>query len=254
MSSIDVIVMVIMAIGVTWMGHILSGSIKNRSSFFQADGSLPWWAVSSSIIATVVSSVTFVSVPAAIFRDGGNLLYFQVILGLMLGKIVTAILFVKPYYQSKGIDTTYDYIRNRIDHRIGDFAMYLGLSLTLVNTSVKLLTTGLVLSVITDWGLVACCLAVIAFSILWSWLAGIKTVIWTDFLLFLIFLLGAVFAIIWSSALIDISFIEAFRILDDQAKLVLFDFSTNPTITYTIWAGIIGSILRLPQRKERFNV
>ena len=107
MSSIDVIVMVIMAIGVTWMGHILSGSIKNRSSFFQADGSLPWWAVSSSIIATVVSSVTFVSVPAAIFRDGGNLLYFQVILGLMLGKIVTAILFVKPYYQSKGIDTTY---------------------------------------------------------------------------------------------------------------------------------------------------
>ena len=47
--------------------------------------------VSSSIIATVVSSVTFVSVPAAIFRDGGNLLYFQVILGLMLGKIVTEV-------------------------------------------------------------------------------------------------------------------------------------------------------------------
>jgi hypothetical protein len=38
--------------------------------------------VSASIIATVVSAVTFVSVPAAVFADGGDLTYFQVILGL----------------------------------------------------------------------------------------------------------------------------------------------------------------------------
>jgi len=242
MNNIDIIVMIIMAIAVTWLGHILSGSIKNRASFFQADGSLPWWAVSSSIIATVVSSVTFVSVPAAIFSDGGNLMYFQVIVGLMLGKVLVAKMFVKPFYNSVGIDTTYDYIRKRIDFRVGDFAMYLGLSLTLVNTSVKLLTTGLVLSVISDWDLVYCCLAVIAFSILWSWLAGIKTVIWTDFLLFIVFLIGAIFAIIWTVLLIDMSLYDAFLILDKEAKLVLFDFSTDPKTTYTIWAGIFGSL------------
>lgn len=242
MHIIDIAVMIVMAIGVTWLGHILSGSIKNRASFFQADGSLPWWAVSSSIIATVVSSVTFVSVPAAIFSDGGNLMYFQVIVGLMLGKILVAMMFVKPFYNSTGIETTYDYIRQRIDYRVGDFAMYLGLSLTLINTSVKLLTTGLVLSVVSDWGVAYCCLAVIAFSILWSWLAGIKTVIWTDFLLFIVFFVGAIFAIIWTVLLVDMSLTDALKMLDAEAKLVLFDFSTDPTTTYTIWAGIFGSL------------
>jgi SSS family transporter len=242
MNIIDIIVMIVMAIGVTWLGHLLSGNIKNRASFFQADGSLPWWAVSSSIIATVVSSVTFVSVPAAIFSVGGYLLFFLVFFGLLLGYVLVAMLFVNPFYNSAGIETTYDYIRKRIDLRVGDFAMYLGLSLTLVNTSVKLLTTGLVLSVISGWGLAYCCMAVIAFSILWSWLAGIKTVIWTDFLLFIVFLVGAIFAIIWTVLLVDMSIPDALRMLDAEAKLVLFDFSTDPKTTYTIWAGIFGSL------------
>ena len=84
----DLLVVVTVMLAVTYLGHRLSGSITNRRGFFQADGSLPWWAVSASIIATVVSAVTFVSVPAAVFADGGDLTYFQVILGLAAGKVV----------------------------------------------------------------------------------------------------------------------------------------------------------------------
>ena len=57
-------------LGVTWAGHRLSGRITDRQGFFQAGGTMPWWAVSASIIATVVSAVTFVSVPAAVFAPG----------------------------------------------------------------------------------------------------------------------------------------------------------------------------------------
>ena len=69
---------------VTLAGKRLSGNTKTLRDFFNGGGDLPWWVVSTSIIATLVSAVTFISVPAAVFAPGGNLTYFQVVLGLSL--------------------------------------------------------------------------------------------------------------------------------------------------------------------------
>ena len=229
-------------LGVTWLGHKLSGTIASRQSFFQADGSLPWWAVSASILATLVSAVTFVSVPAAVFAPGGDLTYIQVVLGLALGKVAVAWLLARPFYESTGVATAYEYVGARIDRPTGEISMYLGLLLTIINSGVKLLTASLVLDVISGWGLPGCALFVVAVSVLWSALAGIKTVIWTDFLLFVLFGLGAVFALVLIALSVDQSLSEALVYLDAQAKLVLFDFSTDVEKRYTIWAGVIGGI------------
>jgi len=242
LSIIDVGVILGLMLVVTWLGHILGGSISNRKEFFNANGGLPWWAVSSSIIATVVSSVTFVSVPAAVFKDGGNLSYVQIILGLMLGKVLTARMFAEPYYKSTSVNTTYDYIGKRTDPRVGTASMWLGLILSLINTAVKLLTTALVLSVMTSWSLENCSLFIVFFSVLWSWLAGIKTVIWTDFLLFIIFAFGAIFSVIWTGTSLGMSVQEAFLLLDQNAKTALFDTSIDPHVTYTLWAGLLGAV------------
>ena len=242
MHALDLLVVLAVMVAVTYLGHRLSGSITSRRGFFQADGSLPWWAVSASIIATVVSAVTFVSVPAAVFADGGDLTYFQVILGLAAGKVVVARLLARPFYLSQGVNTSYEYIGARIDARTGEFSMYLGLLLNLINSAVKLLTASLVLDVISGWGLPGCALFVVAVSMLWSALAGIKTVIWTDFLLFVLFSLGAVFALVFVSLNIQQSIPDAFVWLDEEAKLVLFDFDTDPTKRYTIWAGVVGAV------------
>lgn len=242
LALFDVVTIVSLLVLVTYLGHRLAGTIKDRRAFFEANGSLPWWAVSASIIATLVSSVTFISVPAAVFREGGNLTYFQVVLGLMAGKFFIAWLLARPYYESTGIHTSYEYISARIDRRTGEFSMYLGLVLNVINSAIKLLTASLVLDVISDWGLPACALFMLSFSLLWSWIAGIKTVIWTDFLLFVLFAAGAVFALGYMSWQLDIALGSALRTLDDGAKLVLFDFSTDPTRRYTIWSGVIGAI------------
>jgi solute:Na+ symporter, SSS family len=242
LALVDLLVILAVMAGVTWLGHRLSGSIKTRRSFLQSDGTLPWWAVSASILATLVSAVTFVSVPAAVFAPGGDLTYFQVILGLALGKIAVGLLLARPFYQATSASTSYEYIGQRIDKPTGEISMYLGLLLTIINSGVKLLTASLVLDVITGWGLPGCALFVVLVSVLWGALAGIKTVIWTDFLLFLLFSAGALFALLFISMNVEQSLGHALASLDAQAKLVLFDFSTDPEKSYTIWAGVIGGI------------
>ena len=239
---IDLGVIATVMFGITWAGHRLSGSITNRRDFFQADATMPWWAVSASIIATVVSAVTFVSVPAAVFAAEGNLTYFQVILGLALGKVLVARLLARPFYESQGLATSYEYIGARIDKPTGDFSMALGLLLNTINSGVKLLTASLVLDVISGWGLAGCAAFIVSISAVWGALAGIKTVIWTDFLLFLLFAAGALFALLYLLAEITMPLPQMLVVLDAQAKLVLFDFDNDMSKSGTIWAGVIGAI------------
>ena len=242
LGVLDLSIILGVMLAVTWMGHRLSGSVTSRRGFFQADGSLPWWAVSASIIATLVSAVTFVSVPANVFSPGGDLTYFQVILGLAFGKIAVGWILARPFYESSGVRTSYEYVSARLDRPTGELSMYLGLALTVINSGVKLLTASLVLDVITGWGIPGCAAFVVSISIVWSALAGIKTVIWTDFLLFLLFALGAVFAVLYIGFRIEMSLFDAFVMLDEQARLVLFDFSFDPERRYTIWAAVLGGI------------
>ena len=242
LSWIDISVIFALMACVTWGGHRLSGGIKDRDGFFQAGGSLPWWAVSASIVATLVSSVTFVSVPAAVFKDGGNLTYFQVILGLAFGKILVSLLVARPFYLSRGIHTSYEYIGARMDTRTGEMSMLIGLALNVINSGVKLLTASLVLDVITGWGIAGCAAVVVSFGVLWSALSGLKTVIWTDLLLFVLFSAGAVFALIFMVFQLEASIPQALQALDDQAKLVLFDFTTDLSASYSIWAGVFGAL------------
>lgn len=241
-NAVDIGVIVVVMLGVTWLGHRLSGRIASRRGFFQADGTLPWWAVSASILATLVSAVTFVSVPAAVFAPGGDLTYFQVIIGLALGKVAVGLLLARPFYESQSAQTSYEYIGQRLDAPTGELSMLLGLLLTIINSGVKLLTASLVLDVITGWGLAGCAAFVVLVSVVWGALAGIKTVIWTDFLLFVLFSAGAVFALLFIGFSVEQSFSQALADLDARAKLVLFDFSTDPEKRYTIWAGVIGGV------------
>ena len=241
-SLIDLAVIALVMLVITWAGHRLSGTINDRRGFFQADGTMPWWAVSASIIATVVSAVTFVSVPAAVFAPEGNLTYFQVILGLALGKVLVARLLARPFYESQGLATSYQYIGSRIDIPTGSFSMALGLLLNTINSGVKLLTASLVLDVISGWGLAGCALFIVSISAVWGALAGIKTVIWTDFLLFVLFAVGALFALLYLQGEITMPLAQALLWLDDQAKLVLFDFDSDVSKSGTIWAGVIGAI------------
>ena len=240
LSLLNIVIIFGMMALVTAFGHVMAGSVKSRKDFFNAGGGLPWWAVSTSIIATVISAVTFISVPTSVFRDGGNLFYLQVLIGLMLGKILTGFLFAGPFYRATDCRTVYEFIGKRLTPKIGGFSVYVGLVLTSINTGVRLLTTGLVLSVVAGIDLLTANALIVGFAILWSWIAGLKTVIWTDFLLFIIFTLGAVFSIFWVSGEVDMTLSAAYQHLDQAGKLALFDFSVDPTRTYTIWAGLIG--------------
>ena len=97
----------------TWIGHRLRGSQATMKDFFLAGRSLPWPAVTGSIVATEISAITFVGVPGMVFAAGGDFTYLQWGIGSIMARVIVGIWFVKVFYE-RGIFSPYDYMQQRL--------------------------------------------------------------------------------------------------------------------------------------------
>jgi SSS family solute:Na+ symporter len=232
-------VLIAVVLGTTLLGHVLKGKARGMDGFFLGGRNLPWWAVSCSIMASQLSAVTIIALPGAIFREGGNLIFLQgTLLGFVVAKVLMAYIFVKPFYERK-IYSPYDFI----EHRLGPGASQLSRGLFLVSAilghGVRLLTVALVLSVVVEIPIGQSVLIIGVFAVLWTLMGGITTVIWTDFVLFGVMLVGAIISLVAIMGGLPFGIAEAVRQLDEAAKLKLIDVAADPAKTWTVWTGLI---------------
>ena len=101
----------------TWVGHAMRGKQGTIKDFFLGGRSLPWPAVSGSIIATEISGVTFIGVPGTLFALHGDFTYLQWAAGSIIARIIVAAFFVKIYFQRE-IYSPYDYMGIRLGNGV----------------------------------------------------------------------------------------------------------------------------------------
>ncbi len=134
--------------------------------------SSPWWAVSLSIIASQTSGITLIAVPAAVFAANGNTGYGQMMMGVVIGKFLMVILFVKPYFYEV-IYSPYEFMGNRP----ALLARLLFLISAVLTQAVRLVATALVLSEVTGLSGNLCIFILGVFSAAHCVVGGIKAVI-----------------------------------------------------------------------------
>lgn len=233
------IVLVVFLLGTTVVGHRLRGDSSRMEGFFLGGRDIPWWAVAASLIATKTSALTFIAVPGFIFAAGGDLTYLQITLGMILGNILMALIFIRAYYEEE-IYSPYDFMENRLGTGVSQLARALFFGGVVLSQAVRLLATALVLSVITGLSLPECILIMGVFAVVWSLMGGITTVIWTDFVQWAIYTLGAIIVVFWITDAVPDGLPGILAIADERAKLALIDLSLDPTATYTLWVGLVG--------------
>ena len=192
---------------VSVLGVKLAGKQENMEDFFRGGGNLPWYAVSGSMIATIISAVTFIAVPARIFRDGGNFTYMQfgIIAGL-LSRIFVSFVLVPAYFKHK-VYSPYDYMGMKLGETARTVTTLLFSLMGLLAQAARVYLTAIILEVILKDQLDALSSAtgidslvwavgiVGVIAIAWTMLGGIATVVWTDVMLFLVFVIGGIVAL-----------------------------------------------------------
>src|SRR5688572_15371258 len=179
----------------TAVGYLMRGKQATIRDFFLGGRKLPWPAVCGSIIATEISAVTFISVPALAFAAGGDMTYLQLALGSILARFLIGWFMVPAYYERE-IYSPYEYLGIKLGPAVNRLTTVLFSVGAVLGQGVRVFTTALVLRVITGLDLVTSIWVIGAVAVVWTLMGGITTVIWTDVVQFLVFLFGGIFALV----------------------------------------------------------
>jgi len=237
---IDWTVLALYIAGTSWLADRLAGEKQTIRDFFLGGRRLPWQAVCGSIVASEISGVTFVAIPAVAFGVGGNYTYLMFALGSVAARFIVGYLLVPHYYRQE-IYSPYEFMGRRLGPAVDRATTALFLLGGFLAQGSRLFLAALVLNAITDMGIVWAILALGLISVAWTWMGGITSVVWTDVVQFVILFLGAVLAVAAVVWIVPGGAAEIVRLGREAGKFQVFDGRLDRMAVYTIWTGLIGS-------------
>ena len=225
----------------TWVGHAMRGKQGTIKDFFLGGRSLPWPAVSGSIIATEISGVTFIGVPGTLFALHGDFTYLQWAAGSIIARIIVAAFFVKIYFQRE-IYSPYDYMGIRLGNGVKVLATIFFTVGSILGQSVRVLVAAIPLKVVTGMNIEWCIIIIGIFAIGWTLMGGMRTVIWTDVMQFLLFVIGGVIALFWLINGISGGWTGMIETAKEFGRTRIVDprFGIGPELKFTLWVALFA--------------
>lgn len=225
----------------TWVGHVMRGKNATIRDFFLGGRSLPWWAVTGSIIATEISGVTFIGVPGTLFALEGNFTYMQWGIGSIIARFLVARWFVKVYYEQE-IYSPYDYMGNRLGSGAKMLATVMFTLGSVLGQSVRVLVAAIPLKVVTGLPIEWSILIIGVIAVGWTLMGGMQTVIWTDVMQFLLFAVGGLVALIWLISGVDGGWSGFWETAIQYGRLKTWDFTwgIRSELEFTFWVAVIA--------------
>ncbi len=223
----------------TWVGHLMKGKQASIRDFFLGGRSLPWPAVSGSIIATEISGVTFIGVPSMIFAMNGNFTYLQWAIGSILARVLVGWFFVRVYYENE-IYSPYDYMGMRLGNAAKTLTTLLFTIGSILAQSVRVLIAAIPLELATGMPFWACIVVIGLFAIGWTLMGGMRTVIWTDVMQFVLFLVGGLVCLFVIVANLDGGWNTVIDVGQRFDRFRLIDGRLDPTLEWTLWVAIFA--------------
>jgi SSS family transporter len=233
---LDIAVIVVYFAAVMVAGLLLAGRQRDAADYFLGRRGLPWWAIMLSIVATETSALTVISVPGIAAR--GDLTFLQLSFGYLVGRLGVAALLLPGYFEGTQ-ETAYQ----RLERRFGPAARRVASGAFLVTRAlgdgVRVFATAIPLAIITSWSIPAGILAVGIVTVFYTWVGGLRAVVWVDVVQLVFYLLGGIATIIVALQLADGGLAQAWA----AGKLAVIDPSFSFKTTYTLWGGLVGGAL-----------
>ncbi|WP_113651887.1 sodium/sugar symporter [Pedobacter namyangjuensis] len=163
-------------------------SVKRDSKdYFLAEGSLTWWAIGASLIASNISAEQFIGMSGSGFKMGLAIATYEWMAALTL--VIVAVFFIPVYLKNK-IATMPQFLSQRYNSTVAMImAVFWLLLYVVVNLTSILYLGALAVSSISGFDLTLCMYAIAAFSIIIT-LGGMKVIGYTDVIQVFFLILG----------------------------------------------------------------
>lgn len=242
-TAVDWAVLVSYLVGTTLLGVKLGSGQKDARDYFVADGSVPWWAVLFSVVATETSALTFISIPGLAYL--GDFTFLQVATGYLLGRIVIAYTLL-PRYMGGDLVTAYALLERRFGLGTRRMATITFMVTRAFGDSVRLFATaipvGLVLTgiVAPEVAGPAAIIVLGCATVVYTYHGGMKAVVWTDVLQMAVYLGGGLGALLLIGQGVEGGWSRILTDAEAAGKLRLFDLHLGLDKPHTLVAGLLG--------------
>ncbi len=195
MQTKDYIVFVLYFIVVSvygyWIYRRKKAAETSANDFFLAEGSLTWWAIGASLIASNISAEQFIGMSGSGFKMGLAIATYEWMAAATL--MVVAIFFIPVYLKNK-IFTMPQFLHQRYNGQVAMIMAIFWLFLYIVVNLMSILYLGaLAIHGISGLNLILCIFALAIFAIFIT-LGGMKVIGYTDIIQVFFLVLGGLVA------------------------------------------------------------
>ncbi|UCE05777.1 MAG: sodium:solute symporter [bacterium] len=241
-TPLDYGILFLYLIGVTILGSWFGKYQQDTRDYFLGDRNLPWGAVCFSVVATETSTLTFISIPGIAYLT--NLNFLQLTFGYLLGRIIISLIFLPAYYKGE-LSTAYEFLGNRFGLRMRNFSSVIFQITRLLADGVRLFATAIPLSVITGWSYPISIAIIGILTIIYTYIGGIRAVVWIDVIQMVIYLGGAIIAGIFLLSSLPGGWQDVTAVTQPENKFQIFYFGFGNSIKEFFTGGynLVTSIL-----------
>ncbi len=257
---IDLLVIAAYFIAVIYVGLVFGQKENSLESFALGGRAIPWWAVLASIIAAETSAATFIGTPGEGYKLV-NYTYLQLVLGMIIGRVIVAFIFLKPFYD-RNVFSIYEYLQFRFGPGTRKAASAIFLVTRILASGARLYVAAIVLAVAftiingvqpsTSQQFLIYLISIVLITIItaiYTAIGGIKAVIWTDCIQSSVMIggaIGAIFVLLGQipggqvDQLLHSGNLSMITIGLNANADALMNFRNVMCADYTIWAALIG--------------
>ena len=247
----DVLIVVIYLAAVTVVGFFFRSSNHSEKDYFLAGRSVHWIPVGISVMVTAFSTLNFVAVTAEVFSFG---LYVLLAVPMFFFVYFPVSRIFVPKYRELRVTSAYELLEHKFDRKVRVAASSMFIIWKMIWMSVSLYAAGAALSAVSGYSIYLVIVVAGVVSLLYTANGGIKAVIITDTLQFVVLFGGviAVLAIAFSG--FDYSLSEFFsRAVSTEVLRPFYPFdekilSPSWDVRISIWSTILGVLVAFSAR------
>nr|XP_011419880.2 sodium-coupled monocarboxylate transporter 1 [Crassostrea gigas]XP_011419881.2 sodium-coupled monocarboxylate transporter 1 [Crassostrea gigas] len=218
----------------------IGGRQKTTAEFLMGGRSLQLVPVAISILVSFMSAILILGTPAEMYTQGTQ--YFMYMFGIMLAIILASQLFVPLLYPLQ-LTSSFEYLELRFKSKAAKLTgttmmilqqvIYMGVASYAPSTALEAVTGFPTWATIITVGVV---------STFYTFLGGMKAVVWTDVFQAVIMIAGLLAIVIQGT--ISVGGIEkVWSINDEWKRIEFFDFDPDPTTRHSFWSLLIGGMV-----------
>ncbi|MBN2508606.1 MAG: sodium/solute symporter [Verrucomicrobia bacterium] len=245
-NAVDWLVILAYVVGIIGLGVWFGKDQRNTRDYFLGSRNVPWWGIGFSIVAAETSALTIISVPAMAY--GGDLTFLQMVFGYVIARVLLAVVMV-PHYLKGEIYSPYQLLETAFGpsarRLVGGFfllseTLAAGVRVYVASIPVKLMLGDRLLGWGTGDPILGAILLFVILSLLYTYIGGVKAVIWTDAVQFGLFMAGGVFTLCYIPTMVDGGLPALWSRAMAEGKLHLVNTEFSLSLPFNLWMGVIG--------------